>query len=193
MSILQINSSIHGEDAASTQLAAEIARQIAGEVTVRDLAAEPLPHLDAETFAAFGNPEGEHSEAATEGLARSNQLIEELRAAHTVILGVPMYNFGIPSALKAWIDHIARAGVTFRYTSEGPEGLLGSKRVIVVATRGGQYAGTGADNQSAYLSQVLSFVGLGNPEFVYAEGLANAQRREQVLAQLRTDIQDMAA
>lgn len=193
MTILQINSSIHGTDAASTQLASDIAAQLNGEVTVKDLAAQPIPHLDADTFAAFGNPEGEHSVQAAEGLARSNQLIEELRAADTVIIAVPMYNFGIPSALKAWIDHIARAGVTFRYTAEGPQGLLGDKRVIVVATRGGQYAGTAADNQTNYLRQVLGFVGLGEPEFIYAEGLANPERREQVIAQLRSDIQALAA
>ena len=107
--------------------------------------------------------------------------------------GVPMYNFGIPSTLKAWIDHIARAGVTFRYTSEGPEGLLGEKRIIIVATRGGKYAGTEADNQSAYMRQVIGFLGLGEPEFVYAEGLANPERREQVVAQLREGFQSLAA
>jgi FMN-dependent NADH-azoreductase len=193
MTILQINSSIHGADAASTQLAGAIAAQLGGEVVLRDLAAQPIPHLDAETFSAFSSPGEAQSEHATAGVARSDQLIEELRAADTVILAVPMYNFGIPSALKAWIDHIARAGVTFRYTAEGPRGLLGDKRVIVVATRGGQYAGTGADNQSAYLRQVLGFIGLGEPEFVYAEGLANPERRVQVIAQLRNDIPTLAA
>jgi len=193
MTILQINSSIHGEAAASTQLAHEIAGQLGGEVVLRDLSIEPIPHLDAASFAAFSDPAQEHSELAAAGVERSNQLIEELREADTVVLAVPMYNFGIPSALKAWIDHIARAGVTFRYTSEGPQGLLGDKRVIVVATRGGQYAGTDADNQSAYLRQVLGFIGLGDPEFVYAEGLANAERRELVLDQLRSDIESLAA
>ncbi len=166
MTILQINSSIHGEDAASTQLAADIAAQLNGEVTVKDLAAQPIPHLDAATFAAFGNPEGEHSDHAAAGLARSNQLIEELRAADTVIFAVPMYNFGIPSALKAWIDHVARAGITFRYTSEGPQGLLGDKRVIVVATRGGKYAGTEGEHPTRYLRQVLGLLGLGVPVFI---------------------------
>ena len=193
MTILQINSSIHGADAASTQLAAEVAAQLGGDVTVKDIASQPIPHLDAETFAAFGNPEGDHSIHAVGGLSRSNQLVEELRAADTLIVAVPMYNFGIPSSLKAWIDHIARAGVSFRYTAEGPQGLLGDKRVIIVATRGGQYAGTEADNQTNYLRQVLGFLGLGEPEFIYAEGLANPERREQVIAQLRSDIQVLAA
>lgn len=193
MTILQINSSIHRTEAASTRLAQEIAGQLMGEVKVRDLDASPLPHLDAETFNAFGNPDAPHSEHAARGLARSNELVEELRAAQTVIIAVPMYNFGIPSTLKAWIDHIARAGVTFRYTSEGPQGLLGDKRVIVVATRGGQYSGTDADNQTGYLRQVLGFIGLGEPEFIYAEGLANAERREQVMAQLVDEIQAIAA
>ena len=193
MRILQINSSIHGETGASTQLAGDIATHLGGEVTLRDLTSQPVPHLDAETFAAFSAPPEEHNEHQAAGRALSDQLIEELRAADTVILAVPMYNFGIPSTLKAWLDYIARAGVTFRYTSEGPEGLLGDKRVIVVATRGGQYAGTDADHQTAFLRQVLGFLGLGELEFVYAEGLANPQRREQVMEKLRTDIRSLAA
>jgi len=191
MNILQINSSIHGDSAASSQIAAAITTQLNGLVTVRELGTNPLPHLDAATFAAFGGNTDTPATGTT--LALSDTLIEELRAADVVVLAVPMYNFGIPSSLKAWIDHIARAGVTFRYTSDGPQGLLGSKRVIVVASRGGQYAGTDSDNQSAYLKQVLNFVGLGDPEFVYAEGLANPDRREQVLAELLGDAARIAA
>jgi len=193
MSILQINSSIHGEDSASTQLSSEIAAELGGTVTLRDLAAAPLPHLDADTFQAFSaTPEARTPKQAAL-VALSDDLIAELRAADTLVLAVPMYNFGIPSTLKAWIDHIARAGVSFRYTNNGPEGLLGEKRVIVVATRGGEYAGTEADNQSAYLQQVLGFLGLGPLEFIYAEGLANPERREEVLTQLRSELPRLAA
>jgi FMN-dependent NADH-azoreductase len=193
MKILQINSSIQGDDAASTQLASAISSSMGGKVKLRELAIDPIPHLNAGTFAAFNTPPETHTPEQVAGVARSDQLIDELREADAVVLAVPMYNFGIPSSLKAWIDHVARAGVTFRYTAEGPEGLLGDKRVIVVATRGGTYAGTDADNQSAYLRQVLGFIGLGEPEFVYAEGLANAERREQVLGRLNDEIAEMAA
>ena len=193
MRVLQINTSIHGNDAASTVLSADIASKLGADVAVRDLAANPLPHLDADSFEAFGLPEADRQPHQHEAVARSDELIEEIRMADTLVIGVPMYNFGIPSTLKAWIDHIARAGVTFRYTSNGPEGLLGTKRLIVVATRGGKYAGSDADNQTAYLKQVLGFLGLGEPEFIYAEGLANAEHREEVLAGLRQGFQALAA
>jgi len=193
MRVLQINSSIHGEAAASTQLASDIAARLGSRIVIRDLVSAPPPHLDERTFAAFNTPAQERSTQQAAAVALSDELIEEIRAADTLVIGVPMYNFGIPSTLKAWIDNIARAGVTFRYTAEGPEGLLGEKRLIIVATRGGQYAGSDADNHSAYLRQVMGFLGLGEPEFVYAEGLANPERRQQVIAELREGLQALAA
>ena len=99
-------------------------------------------------------------------------MIRELEAADTIVIGLPMYNFGVPSTLKAYLDHVARAGVTFRYTETGPVGLLTGKKAYVLATRGGRYAGTPSDGESAYVRQFLAFLGIADVEFVYAEGLA---------------------
>jgi FMN-dependent NADH-azoreductase len=138
----------------------------------RDLASQPVPHLTAERFAAFlAKPETRTPEQhAIAG--QSDALIEELERADTIVLAVPMYNFGIPSTLKAYFDHVARAGRTFRYTEKGPQGLLAGRRAIVFATRGGIYAGTPRDTQSSYLREFLGFLGITDVEFVYAEGLA---------------------
>lgn len=193
MHVLQINSSIHGDAGTSTQLADSIAARLATQLTRRDLAAAPLPHLDGATFEAFGTDPGERTPAQAALVALSDTLIEELRAADTVILTAPMYNFGIPSALKAWIDHIARAGVTFEYTSEGPKGLLGDKRVIVVTTRGGNYHGTDADNHTPYLLQTLGFLGLGDPDIVFVEGLARSAQREEALQKAQEEVDALVA
>ena len=124
----------------------------------------------------------------------SDALIEELRNADTVVLGLPMYNFGIPSQLKAYFDHIARAGVTFRYTENGPVGLLTGKKVYVIATRGGKYAGTPRDSQTAYVRDFLAFIGITDVEFVYAEGLnMGADSKDAALANADTVIRHLAA
>jgi FMN-dependent NADH-azoreductase len=127
-------------------------------------------------------------------VAESDALIDELRRADVLVLGVPMYNFGVPSTLKAYFDHVARAGVTFRYTAEGPVGLLTGKRAFVFATRGGRYAGTDADLQSAFLRRFLGFIGINDVEFVYAEGLSlGAEQRDQALAAALERIDQLAA
>ena len=142
-----------------------------GKVVVRDLAAEPIPHLDAARFGAFlAKPEDRTAEQAAV-IAHSDALIRELKGADVVVLGLPMYNFGIPSTLKAYFDHIARAGVTFRYTETGPVGLLTGKRVYVFTARGGIYAGTPNDTHTPYVRQFLGFLGMTDVEFIYAEGL----------------------
>jgi FMN-dependent NADH-azoreductase len=171
--ILQLNTSILSGNGESTRLANEFVAQLdADKVIVRDLANEPVPHLTAERFGAFlSKPETRTAEQAAV-LAYSDKLIDEVRRADTIVLGLPMYNFGVPSMLKAWFDHIARAGVTFRYTEKGPVGLLTGKKVYVFATRGGYYAGTPKDTQSAYVRDFLAFLGITDVEFVYAEGLA---------------------
>lgn len=175
--ILQISSSIYARDGQSSRLAdefvANLRRRLAdSRLTVRDLAAEPVPHLDAARFAAFlSKPEDRNADQQAV-VAYSDALISELEQADTIVIGLPMYNFGVPSQLKAWIDHVARAGVTFRYTQQGPIGLLTGKRAYVLATRGGQYAGTAADTQTSYMRNVLAFIGITDVEFVYAEGLA---------------------
>jgi len=196
--VLQINTSLFGESGQSSKLAAEFAAAVAATtnagLVVRDLAQDPVPHLTAERFTAFTTPASERSLDQQRHVAESDALIEELRAADTVVIGLPMYNFGVPSTLKAYFDHLARAGVTFRYTAEGPVGLLTGKRVYVFATRGGRHAGTATDLQTAYVRQFLGFLGLRDVEFIYAEGLAlGPHQREQALAAATARIGQLAA
>jgi len=183
--LLQINTSLFSGDGESSLLAARYASiwrraNPGGRVAVRDLAARPLPHLTAERFQAFLTPAVERSAEQAAHAAESDELIAELRDADTVVIGLPMYNFGIPSVLKAWIDHVARAGVTFKYTEDGPVGLLADRKTVLFAARGGKYKGTPRDTQSAYMTHFLNFIGIRDIEFVYAEGLAmggDEQRR----------------
>ena len=193
MSILQINASLHGNDGTSSRLADDISTRLGGLLRRRDLSAEPLPHLDAETFAAFGTAPDERSAEQAARVALSDQLIEELREADTLVLAVPMYNFGMPSTLKAWFDQVSRAGVSFRYSSNGPEGLLGQKRVIVVTSRGGNGAGSDSDMLSGHLRQLLAMLGLTAVEFVHAEGLARSGQRDAALAGASEQIERLAA
>lgn len=174
--ILQLNSSIFGAEGRSTQLANGLVadlreRQPGAALTVRDLAADPVPHLDSARFRAFTAPAESRTPDQQAVVAYSDALIAELREADTLVIGVPMYNFGVPTGLKAYFDHVARAGVTFRYTATGPEGLLGGKKVYVVATRGGLYQGTPLDTQTDYLRNFFGLLGLTDVEFIYAEGL----------------------
>lgn len=197
-SILQINASLFGETGQSSQLAAEFAATLArasgARLVVRDLARDPVPHLTAERFKAFATPAAERTVDQQRHVAESDALIEELRAADVVVLGLPMYNFGVPSTLKAYFDHLARAGVTFRYTDQGPVGHLGGRKVYVIATRGGRYAGTAKDLQSGYVRLFLGFLGIDDVEFVYAEGLAlGAEQRAEALAQAAARIGQLAA
>jgi len=196
--VLQLNTSISGPDGLSSRLAGEFASALAersgAQRIVRDLARQPVPHLTAERFAAFGTPVAERTLEQQRYVGESDALIAELRRADALVLGVPMYNFGIPSTLKAYFDHVARAGVTFRYTPEGPVGLLTGKQAYVIATRGGQYAGTPKDLQSAYLRLFLGFVGIREVEFIYAEGLARGGvEREAALAAAAQRIGQLAA
>jgi FMN-dependent NADH-azoreductase len=190
--ILQINASINGGASQSTRLADEFVARLraqhpGAELIVRDLAREPVPHLDAERFGAFLAPVEKQTAKQKDILQYSNALIEELKRADVIVLGLPMYNFGIPSQLKAWFDHVARAGITFRYTAKGPEGLLTGKKAYVIATRGGRYAGTGADHETPFVRQFMGFLGIADVEFVYAEGLAmgEAPLREGLAAARR--------
>lgn len=177
MTLLQINTSLFGNAGQSTQLADRFVagRQAADPrlaVVVRDLARAPIPHLTAERFQSFmANPEA-RTPIQRAVVAESDALIDELKAADVIVIGLPMYNFGVPSLLKAYFDHVARVGVTFKYTNAGPAGLLTGKKAYVFATRGGQYAGTPQDLQTAYVRQFLGFVGVTDVEFIYAEGLA---------------------
>jgi FMN-dependent NADH-azoreductase len=187
--LLYVRTSLYGEQGQSSQLAERFVadwrrRHPDGQVTTRDLAADPAPHLTAERFRAFSLAPADRTPEQQANVAYSDALIDELRSADTVVLAVPMYNFSVPSTLRAYFDHVARAGVTFRYTSTGPEGLLKGRRTLVFVARGGVYD-EGADTQTPYLRQFLGFIGL-EPEFVFAEGLAlGEQSRRESLAQAR--------
>src|SRR5256885_6710923 len=150
-----------------------------GRVIVRDLALEPVPHLDAARFGAFLANPGERSAAQQAVIEHSDALIDELRRADVIVLGLPMYNFGLPSTLKAYFDHVARAGITFRYTEKGAVGLLKGENVYVFSARGGLYAGTSRDTQTPYVRDILSFLGMDDIEYIYAEGLAISPASKQ--------------
>ena len=175
--LLHLTSSLFSTDGQSSRLAQEFvdewrAANPGANVIVRDLARTPVPHLDAARFGAFvAKPESRTAEQRAV-IAYSNELIEELRRADVVVIGLPMYNFGVPSTLKAWFDHIARAGETFRYTEQGAVGLLTGKKAYVFATRGGKYLGTPYDLETGFVRQFLAFIGIDDVEFVHAEGLA---------------------
>ncbi len=196
--LLQIQSSIFSDGGQSSRLADRFVSAWRdsnpdGKVIVRDLAREPVPHLDAVRFAAFlAKPEERTPEQQAE-VAYSDALIDELRRADTLVLALPMYNFGLPSALKAYFDHVARAGITFRYTERGPVGLLTGKKVYVFAARGGLYAGTPRDTQTSYVRDFLAFLGMDDVEFVYAEGLAiSAASKQQSIARAQAEIDRLA-
>jgi len=192
--ILQLNSSIHAAAGESSQLAGRFVAALREQYpeaqhTLRDLGKDPVPHLDAERFGAFVAKPEARTPAQQATLRYSDALVDELRRADAIVIGLPMYNFGLPSQLKAWIDHVARAGVTFKYTENGPVGLLTGKRAWVFATRGGRYAGTPADTQTPYLRDFLAFVGITDVEFVYAEGLAMGEAtKSEALAAAQSNI-----
>ena len=198
--LLQINASINHDNGQSSQLANQFvaayrARYPEATIVTRNVAAaEPVPHLNAERFGAFITQPDERSTAQHAVVAYSDTLINELKQADVIVLGLPMYNFGVPSQLKAYFDHIARAGVTFKYTDKGPVGLLTGKKVYVFAARGGMYAGTPMDTQTSYVRDFLRFIGMDDVEFIYAEGLAmSPQSKEAGLAKAAAEIARLAA
>lgn len=184
MKLLQLNTSLFSDQGQSSKLAQRFidgqrAAHPGLQIVVRDLASQPVPHLTAGRFQAFLANADARTPQQQAVVAESDALIAELRAADTIVLGLPMYNFGIPSQLKAYFDHVARAGVTFRYTDKGPVGLLTGKKAYVFATRGGLYAGTPRDTETAYVRDFLGFLGITDVDFVYAEGLAISDASKQ--------------
>jgi len=174
--VLVIESSARQQGSVSRQLTAQFianwaAANPADSIKVRDLAVDQVPHLDASLLGGWMTPALQQSEAEQAALALSNRLTDELLAADVLVLAAPMYNFTIPSTLKAWLDHVLRAGVTFKYTETGSQGLLSGKRAFVLTARGGIYAGSGLDHQEPYLRQALAFVGIHDVSFIHAEGL----------------------
>jgi FMN-dependent NADH-azoreductase len=182
--LLKIQSSIFSDSGQSSRLADRFiaawrAANPGGKVVTRDLAKEPVPHLDAARFGAFLAKPEERTPAQQAVVDYSDSLIDELKRADVVVLGLPLYNFGLPSTLKAYFDHVGRAGVTFKYTEKGPVGLLTGKKIYVFAARGGLYAGTPNDTQTPFIRTFLSFLGMSDIEFVYAEGLAISEASKQ--------------
>jgi FMN-dependent NADH-azoreductase len=179
MKFLHIDASILGANSASRQLSGAVVERLRKatpdvEITYRDLAAEPLRHLSGAHLAAAQGASPETADLRAD-LAASQAVLEEFLSADTVVIGAPMYNFTLPSQLKAWIDRIVVAGKTFRYGASGPEGLAGDKRVIIAISRGGFY-GPGApaaalEHLETYLRGILGFIGVTSPEFIVAEGL----------------------
>jgi FMN-dependent NADH-azoreductase len=188
--LLHVDASILGDHSASRKLSAAVAERLKAadpglKTIYRDLAATPLPHLSgAHLAAAQGTTPS--SPAVQQELAESAQVLEEFLAAGTVVIGAPMYNFTLPTQLKAWIDRILVAGKTFRYGANGVEGLARGKRVIVAVSRGGFYGpGTPAEameHLESYLKSVFAFIGIADAEFIVAEGLqTGAEHREKAM------------
>jgi len=196
--LLQLNTSLFADNGNSTRLANRFvaawrAQNPGGRVIVRDLVGDPVQHLTAEHVMAFGTPADQRTPEQAALVATSDALIAELKAADVVVLGLPMYNFGVPSQLKAYFDQLARAGVTFRYTDKGPQGLIGDKPVHVFAARGGLYLGTPRDTQTGYVTTFLNFIGLHDLRFVFAEGLnMGVEAKTAALAQAEEAIDRFA-
>lgn len=172
---LLVTSSILGDNGQSNALAHHfkaLAESRSGvAVTHRDVVANALPHLAIDELGAWQIPAEERSADQNAFAAYSDELLAELRAHDVLVLAVPMYNLGIPSQLKAWFDRVLRAGETFRYTENGPQGLIEGKRAIILAARGGQYAGSEFDSQTPHLKAMLGLMGISDVEVVFAEGL----------------------
>lgn len=197
--ILQINASLFGENGESSKIADRFVEKLLkqhpeAKLVKRDFGREPVPHLDAERFGAFLAKPEERSPAQRAVADYSDALIAELKAADVIVLGLPMYNFGVPSTLKAYFDHVARAGHTFRYSANGPIGLLTGKKAYVFSTRGGLYRGTPLDTETNYVRDFLRFLGIEDVEFVYAEGLAiSPQSKEAGLSEANAALERLAA
>ena len=189
MKLLHIDSSILGDASVSRAVSAAVVdtlRQAVPDlaVTYRDLGASPISHLSG-AYLAGQSADVKHDQALQEDLALGGQALAEFQDADVVVLGVPMYNFAVPSQLKAWIDRILVAGKTFRYTASGAEGLVHGKRVILAVSRGGVYEGTAAaavEHQESWLKAVLGFIGVTDIEVIRAEGIAyGPEQREKAL------------
>ncbi|MCF7500556.1 MULTISPECIES: NAD(P)H-dependent oxidoreductase [unclassified Pseudoalteromonas] len=194
--VLVLNSSLNGENGNSTKLTNTFVSQLTEKdqvtITQRDLSSNAIDHLTQTEMAAWMTDANERSDEQKALAAISDELIGELNDNDLIVIGMPMYNFGIPSTFKAWIDRIARAGITFKYTEQGAVGLVENKKVVVLAARGGVYQGSDIDTQTKYLKDVLGFVGMTDVDFIYAEGLA-MPGAEQSLETAQNEIKALAA
>jgi len=166
--ILHIDASARLADSVSRQLSSRIVERLGGDVIRRDLA-QPLPLITQDWVTANFTPPEDRSTAQRDTLALSDRLVDELHAARTIVIGTPIYNFGVPAALKAWIDLVARAGLTFRYSDTGPVGLLTGKRAIIAIASGGTAVGSEIDFASGYLRHMLGFLGITEVEVIAAD------------------------
>ena len=198
--VLVLNSSVSGEASVSRTLVADTVAAIRSndpraQIIQRDLAASPLPHLLPETVAGVRAEPTTDAEHAARAL--SDELVAELKDADTLVIGAPMYNFGMPSQLKAWFDYVLRAGIAFKYSEAGPEGLLKGKRAVVIETRGGLYSegpAAAMDSQEPHLRTLLGFMGITDVTFVLAEKLAfGDDAKAASLAAAREELQRFAA
>ena len=199
--ILVLNSSVSGEASVSRLLVADAVTELTqrdpgAKLVFRDLAADPIPHLTPETVAGVRAQAVTPAEQAARAL--SDELIAELRAADTIVIGAPMYNFSVPTTLRSWFDHVLRAGETFSYSEAGAKGLLSGKKVIVVESRGGLYSEGPAqamDFQEPYLRQLLGFIGLADDlTFIRAEKIGfGPEARDQALADSRAELAKLPA
>jgi len=200
--VLYINSSVRTSGSLSRQLSSEFiskwkAAHPADNIVERDLATSPVPHLTEEMMGAFFTPAEQRSAEQAQTVKLSDTLVDEVEAADVIVIGAPMYNFSVPSTLKAYIDHIARAGRTFKYGANGAEGLLKNKKVVVFTASGGVYSegpATGFDFLATYLRAVLGFLGITDISFIRAEGVAMGEQAvADTLAKSRKSIDEIVA
>jgi FMN-dependent NADH-azoreductase len=196
MNILIVNSSAQGDASVSSGLGRDLIEALGPDVhvTLRDVGAVPIPHLVAGTLSGVRGVAGTDEELHAQAL--SDQLIAELQEADLLVIGAPMYNFGIASTLKAWFDHVLRPRVTFRYTEAGPEGLIKGKRAVVIESRGGVFSSGAAaaqDSQEQHLRTMLGLMGIDDITFVRAEGLGlGPEAAEQAIGAARQQLRDLA-
>ena len=200
--VLYINSSVRTSGSLSRQLSSEFvskwkAAHPADNIVERDLATSPVPHLTEEMMGAFFTPAEQRSAEQSQTVKLSDTLVDEVEAADIIVIGAPMYNFSVPSTLKAYIDHIARAGRTFKYGANGAEGLLKNKKVVVFTASGGVYSegpASGFDFLATYLRAVLGFLGITDISFIRAEGVAMGEQAvADTLAKSRKSIDEIVA
>lgn len=195
MKILHIDSATSGPDSVSRQLTKAItehftAKHPDAEVTTLDLEKNPIPHLTNTTTGAIRLPQDKHDEAMKAAFPTERAILDQFFASDIVVIGAPMYNFTISSALKAWLDRLGAPGVTFSYSEAGPEGLAGGRRVIIASSRGGEYQLDGAmEHQETYLRDFFGFIGIDNPEFIRAEKIGyGPEAREAAISEAKIAI-----
>lgn len=189
--VLHIDSSARLTGSITRDLSAAVVEKLAAQKVIRRELATPLPLLDEAWIGANFTPAADRSPEQKDTLALSDALVEELQTADTIVIGVPIYNFSVPTTLKAWIDLVARAGVTFRYTENGPEGLLTGKRAIIVAASGGTPAGAAYDYATTYLRHVMGFIGITDVEIIAAD--QQALNAEASMAKAKDAVAALAA